>query len=84
MNIDINPSLNSKKITLSESFESLADDILDRLYSNPEPVQVLGLEEFLKLPVNDLYRDNKLAQELKLNSNIIINTDVKSESEKKE
>jgi hypothetical protein len=63
------------------TIESLPDDILDRLYQETPVMECLGLEEFLKLPVNDLYRKNKLSQNLDLNSNIIINKDVKTNAE---
>jgi len=65
-----------------EMFESLAEDILEKMYQ-PTPVnEILGLEEYLKLPVNDRYKNNKLAQGVDLNSNIISDNskeDVKSE-----
>jgi hypothetical protein len=62
-----------------ETFKSLPDDILERLYEEPQPIEVYGTEEFLKIPLNDAYIQNKISQNLDLNSNInIVKNDVKT------
>lgn len=53
-----------------DKFTSLPEDILTRLYEETPINETLGLEEYLKLPVNEFYKRNKLDKEL--NSNIII------------
>ena len=76
MNLEI-----KEKLTSNILYDSLPDIILDILYEDKPIVQQLGLEEYLNLPVNELYKQNKLKQNVELNSNTNIIEDVKSNTD---